>query len=409
VARKRAAYELAIESLKATPVSEKDAYLATFVKAEKLNLDNKPDPTPRVIQPRNRRYNVEVGLYIKACEHMIYKAIDGMWGMRTVMKGLNADRRGGAISRIWNSFNDPVGIGVDAHRFDQHVSKALLELEHSVYNAIYRSKELERLLSWQLVNKGFANCQNGTVKYTVEGCRMSGDMNTSLGNVLTMCLMMHSYCATKNFRIQLINDGDDCVLVCERGNVADLGDLSDWFSQLGFIMTVEQPVYEIEHVEFCQSKPVKIGDSYRMVRDPRVSIDKDLCVVKPVQHEKDWKFYRRAIGQCGQCLAGDMPIYCEFYRMLVRGTSKSDCVKTNSNSRRRGLRTVELETGMQYLALDMHHKWSKPSPETRASFANAFGINPDMQEALEVLYERQNPKWRNLICVPRFGNLIAGL
>jgi hypothetical protein len=221
--------------------------------------------------------------------------------------------------------------------------------------------------------------------------------------------MMHSYCSTKNFRIQLINDGDDCVLVCERGNAAALDDMSDWFSQLGFIMTVEQPVYEIEHIEFCQSKPVFVGDSYRMVRDPRVCIDKDLCVVKPVLNEKDWKFYRRSIGLCGLCLAGDMPIYYQFYQMLVRGTSKSDCVKKNSNSRRRGLRTVELETGMQYLALDMHHKWSKPSPQTRASFANAFGINPDMQEALEELYGQQNLKWRNLTCVPRFGNLIAGL
>jgi hypothetical protein len=174
-------------------------------------------------------------------------------------------------------------------------------------------------------------------------------------------------------------------------------------------MTVEQPVFILEEVEFCQSRPVYVGGTYRMVRDPRVTLDKDLCVVKPVQHRKDWQFYRRAIGLCGLCLAGDMPILGCFYDMLVRGTSTADCVKAQSNSRRRGVRELQLETGMQYLALDMKHKWSIPSPQTRASYYFAFGIPPDLQVAVEKIYRNQQLVWKDYQCVTEFGKTIAGL
>jgi hypothetical protein len=67
--RKLAVYSKAITSLKSRPVCVKDSYVSTFVKAEKVNFSSKSDPAPRVIQPRNPRYNVVVGKYIKKIEH----------------------------------------------------------------------------------------------------------------------------------------------------------------------------------------------------------------------------------------------------------------------------------------------------------------------------------------------------
>jgi hypothetical protein len=238
---------------------------------------------------------------------------------------------------------------------------------------------------------------------------MSGDINTSLGNVIIMCLMMYAYCQEKKFRLQLINDGDDCVLICERGFVSQLKDVPTWFAQLGFVMEVEEPVYEIEKIVFCQCQPVFVNDSYRIVRDPRTCLDKDLCIVKPIQHRKDWMFYRRAIAQSGLCLAGDLPIYNEFYSMLERGTTKADCVRTNTNSRRRGVRDARLDTGLEYLSVRMERKCQQPSPESRASFYFAFDIPPDYQIAIENQYSRQNLEWSEYTNVPRFGNLIAEL
>lgn len=406
VGRKKQVYEQARLSLLSSEVERKDSYLKTFVKAEKLNLTAKPDPDPRVIQPRTPRYNLAVGQYIKACEHMIYKAIDKMWGRPTVMKGLNADKRGAAIWRIWQEFDSPVAVGADASRFDQHVSRALLELEHTVYNSIFRDARLRMLLTWQLDNRGFVYATDGKIKYRVSGSRMSGDMNTALGNVLLMSLMMHAYVQTKQFKVALINDGDDCVLVCEKEHVDQLNDMPDWFRQLGMIMTVEPPVDEIELIEFCQSRPIEISAGvYRMVRDPRCTLSKDLACVKPVQGERDYRFFRRAIGQCGLALAGDVPIYWQFYQMLMRGTTDNDLKKAGRGKRRE----IQLETGMQFLALGMDQKISAPTTEARISFAKAFGIVPDLQMALEGEYSKLNPTWNKPVHVLEFGELIAGL
>jgi len=76
------------------PVKEKDAWLSTFVKAEKLNISAKPDPAPRVIQPRDPRYNVELGRYLRHSEEYLFKAIDKVFGGRTIFKGISADTAG---------------------------------------------------------------------------------------------------------------------------------------------------------------------------------------------------------------------------------------------------------------------------------------------------------------------------
>jgi hypothetical protein len=56
--RKRAIYTRAVTSLQGEALSKRDSFVSTFVKAEKVNFTAKPDPAPRVIQPRSARYNV---------------------------------------------------------------------------------------------------------------------------------------------------------------------------------------------------------------------------------------------------------------------------------------------------------------------------------------------------------------
>lgn len=141
--RKLDRYSRAVESLALTPVREKDAWLTTFVKAEKLNLTAKPDPAPRVIQPREPRYNVEVGRYLRHSEEMVFKGIDKVYGGKTVFKGLNADQAGMEFESLWNSFSKPVGIGMDASRFDQHVSREALEFEHEMWVQLSPNQNVE--------------------------------------------------------------------------------------------------------------------------------------------------------------------------------------------------------------------------------------------------------------------------
>jgi hypothetical protein len=219
-----------------------------------------------------------------------------------------------------------------------------------------------------------------------------------------MCLMMKAYCETKDFKVSLINDGDDCVLFCDRKHADKFGDMGEWFGALGMIMTVEPPVYELEHVEFCQSRPVMTNQgTYRMVRDPRVCLTKDVMVVKPVFNESDFRFFRRAIGQCGLSLAGDMPIYSNFYQMLIRGTTHADMKNSKGV-----LRKDNFLEGMQFLSVRMQALIAGPTPECRVSFAKAFGILPDYQEALETEYDGVQLSYDQILEVHKFGELIAG-
>lgn len=384
--RKLKRYIDAATKVEEWPVTPKDAMLQTFVKAEKLNVTAKPDPDPRVIQPRNVRFLYESGLYLKAIEPVVYHAIDRLFKSKTVMKGRNADSRGRAIQRAWASFRKPCAIGVDASRFDQHVSAAILRFVHTIYKALIHDKRFHELLGMMIKNIGFVRCPDGSFKYTVDGSRMSGDMDTALANVLTMCLMMYAYLQTKPFPTKLINDGDDCVILCESEHAGEFGNIGQWFEALGFIMKVERPVFVLEELVFCQTQPIEVHlGVYRMVRDPRTTLDKDLANVNPATNETDFNYLRGSVGLCGLALAGDVPVYCEFYNSLCHGTWGPKFEK----------RRVEqgLRTGAEYLALGMHAKHQAPTTEARVSFWRAFGMTPDEQVALEDLYHRWRPVW----------------
>jgi hypothetical protein len=228
---------------------------------------------------------------------------------------------------------------------------------------------------------------------------MSGDMNTSLGNVLLMCLMCHSYFREIGLDCAFLNDGDDCVVICERRDLPKLNTLPDWFSKLGMVMKVEPAVDELERVEFCQSHPVEINPGYwRMVRDPRVTLSKDLCVTRPVRDERTWNMMRKSISDCGMALAGDVPVYFAFYSALGREA-------TVSKRSARKMRARGPSTGMEFLARGMHPKYQWPSTCCRVSFAKAFDIWPDQQEAMERQYHPLVPKWRDPECVPGVVNL----
>lgn len=365
---KQTVVRAAAESVSQRPVCKADAKLSTFVKAEKLNLSKKPDPAPRVIQPRHPRYNVAVGPYLKSIEHRVYGAIAEVWGGPTVMKGYNAVDTAQHLRDMWDSFHDPVGVGLDASRFDQHVSRDALEWEHSIYNGVFRDSELARLLKWQISNEGVAHTPDGVVKYKVDGCRMSGDMNTALGNCLLMSAMVHAYCEERGVRARLGNNGDDCIVIMSRKDLARFSNgLRDWFLRMGFNMTVEEPVFCFERIDFCQTRPVLACGRWVMCRDVRLVMDKDTVNLHPGNvGYADWLSH---VGQGGGALARGVPVLQTFYsvlRQLGSGNAKSWEV-----------------TGMDMMAKGLECGLEPVDDDARVSFYKAFGITPWDQLALE--------------------------
>jgi hypothetical protein len=388
--RKRVIYEKARVELEAFGLLKQDVKLKTFVKFEKLNLTKKPDPAPRVIQPRSPKYNVAIGVYLRPLEGVLYKNIKKVFGGITVFKGMNAVRQGWVAQNKWGRFSDPVAVGIDAKRFDQHVHRHALEYEHMIYNLHYNDRVFAQLLRHQLRQKGSARCFDGTVSYKIDGRRASGDMNTGCGNCLLMCAMVYSYMTTVGLvlpdgtcNFEFLNNGDDGVVVLERTHLHLLDGMGRWFEQMGFPIEVEEPVYQLEHVEFCQTHPVFDGSDWVMMRDPRICLTKDLCTTKPLRSVGDWNTLRNSVSLCGLSLAGNMPVFCEFYRFLGRGAGK----KVDRDL---------TQSGFTMLAHGLQQHLKPVTDSCRLSFASAFGILPSEQLAWERHYKSLVPTF----CVP---------
>jgi len=383
--RRQKVYQQAAESLMTLGVQRRDSFIKPFVKAEK----GKPDSAPRVIQPRSPRYNVEVGRFLKPLEERIYEAIAGVWGEIVVMKGFNARAVARHLRAKWDKYRRPVAIGLDASRFDQHVSQFILTWEHSIWLKCFRNKsdrdELARLLKWQLDNLGFGYCRDGTLRYRVSGCRMSGDMNTASGNCLIMCALVWAYAKVKGIQCSLVNNGDDCVVIMEsRDRERFSVDLTVWFREMGFTMKVEDPVFDFESIEFCQSHPVSDGEGYVMVRGLRGFV-KDAYSLVPLRSSYMLHTWLASVGDAGMSLTGGIPIWQEYYAAYQRMAGAQ-----SSKRRRRGARyTLDqsaFETGMMMSAIGMDRRYGHVTDLARYSFWLAFGITPDEQVAIEDVY-----------------------
>jgi hypothetical protein len=398
--RRRKVYQQAVDSLIDDPLTESDAMLRVFVKAEKINMTVKlgehlgyvpseeeveaflrdlpapADPAPRVISPRHPRYNASIGCYLKPIEHRVYRAIGKIFGHPTVMKGYNAHDLGAVVAAKWGAFTRPCGIGLDAKRFDQHISRVALAWEHSVYRLLYpHDPWFAWLCQLQLQNRGIGACPDGVLRFLIEGCRMSGDMNTALGNCLIMCALVWTWAATCHVDIQLINNGDDCVVFCEQDDeVTFTTGLSAWFVEMGFTMKIENISYDLEKVVFCQTQPVWTPTGYVMVRDPRVAISKDCCSIKPLDTPTGAAKYLEVFSKGGMSLTGGIPVWQEFYGVLGRHD-----VQTKASR-------IVLETGMAHLARGMSRYYSDVDPRSRYSFWLAFDISPDEQLVIESHY-----------------------
>lgn len=385
---KRRVYELAMESLYVRPVEASDAKMSSFVKFEK---GLKEGACPRLINPRSPRYNCEIGKLIAHCEKPLFKAIDEVFGGPTVFKGMDALQQGQAFKDAWDLFDDPVAVGLDASRFDQHVSRELLEWEHSVWPRMvpqpYRAK-LAWLLRLQKRNLGSAAFADGRVKFKINGCRMSGDMNTSSGNCLIMCAMVYSYIHSltpKITRSRLANNGDDCVVILERKDLATFtNSLDAWFTTMGFTMKVEAPVDELEKVEFCQMHPVWTARGWCMIRDPRTAMPKDVHSTCDLRAEKVARRWLGAVRDGGLALTAGCPVWPSFYRCFpaydyMKGSAQVLHTLTTSGFwRTRGK--------MEYQDLEV-------KPEHRYSFWVAFGILPDEQISMEERFESVRLRW----------------
>jgi len=377
--RKRTIYENAVTEYTLYGVMRRDARSDAFVKCEKVN----PTKAPRCIQPRRPVYNVAVGTYLKHIEHQLYAAVKRVFRSTgpVVVKGFNTFETAAILRRKWERFSQPIAVGLDATKFDMHVSENMLRWEHSIYEALYpKDPELRKLLRWQRKNKGRGFCADGDLKYSVDGRRFSGDMNTALGNCLIMCAMIYSYATQRGVNIELANNGDDCVVVMEKEDLKAFSDgLDPWFLDMGFRMTVETPVEIFEEIEFCQMHPVISGVEYVMCRNFDTAREKDSICLFDINSPGAFAKWVGAVGECGLAIANGVPCFQSMYLAYARNGVKSK------------LRDAcYMQSGFMMLSRGLVAKITPITEEARYSFFLAFGVTPDEQIALEEYYDGLN-------------------
>lgn len=376
-------YEEAYQSILLKPLDAGDARIQSFVKAEKMDPAAKPNPDPRPIQARSPRYNLKIAQYLRPVEHCIYN-IKGKDGMREVAKGLNQADRADLIKRKMAMFKRPVVFSIDCSRWDKHVSLDVLRVEHAFYKRVVPGQpEFERLLSWQEVNR----CRTaGGIRYVVNGGRMSGDINTALGNCLLMVLMVRA--AMKRMGIKLysiLDDGDDCLVFVEEEDFDRLSkELQKVFLDYGQELKIENVARDYRDVVFCQSRIVFNGKIDVMIRDWRKVLSHACCGTR---HWNDPNLVRPMMGLVGSCelaLNLGVPILQSFSQALIR-MSKGLMASFKN-----------MDTGLMYrlkaeFGQDHPQEIKEVAPvceEARASFERTYGVERWRQLAIEDILRR---------------------
>lgn len=367
----------------------KDVHVNIFIKWE---LVASSDKDPRIISPRSPKYNILLGQYInKNNELAVYKGIDTLWGEETVFKHCTLPAMAAQIVRKWHSFSCPVAVGLDASRFDQHVSRQALNFEHSVYRFLFPGdSELNTLLRCQIVNYCKGKGDIFDFEYKATG-RMSGDMNTSVGNVILMTSVLLHWREILGLNFKLVNNGDDSVAIMDVSELPRFLDGFDlFFVAYGFNMVAEEPVYHVEHIEFCQMKPVQLDRGWMMVRKPQ-SVFKDMIAIS-TRGVANYHNYLRDVGLCGLSLYADCPLVGTFYSVLSRQGSE----------RLEG----ELKGGLAYwMKQGASDKLSvlpgNYSIDCLLSYCKAFSLEPTIVNEFEELVESDlmaAVRWLSLLC-----------
>jgi len=374
---KRARYEQAAQSLMDESIKEDDAVLRLFCKFAKNKLG---DPA-RIISPRSARWNLELACYIKHLEPRLYRAINKAFESvtsATVAKGLDCDSKATILRAKWDAFNDPVAVGGDASKLDAHIRRPHLLYEHSFYTSVYpRERKLAWMLRTMRKHRCVATAPDGVVFVRADGRRASGDVTTSLGNVIDMTAVLFCVKDQLGVHIEILDDGDDFVAIMERSSLQRFQHaVVQAYLEAGITCKLEPAVDVFEEIVFCQHSPVLVAGEWRMVRDVRAVLKKDMICLTATPTEKVYRHWLGAVAAAGLHLNDGVPVLQEFYRMVKRsGRPPTD----------RFFKHVMRHTYFRQRSRSRISGGSI-SDATRVSFYRATGIVPAAQEEIECCF-----------------------
>ena len=173
---------------------------------------------------------------------------------------MNALEKAQAIHRLTTI--SEIGLEIDFSRFDRSLSTKLLEhTEHAIYRRCLPSA-ISQMMTLQL--KNYVRTRNNAV-YMIDGTRMSGDVNTSIGNCLVNACLIRSL-GIKLTQVKI--EGDDMLAAVTKAQRDQL-DL-DILRKAGTDPVAR--VLPIDEAEFCSRRLIFTPHGPRLCRDPRREI-----------------------------------------------------------------------------------------------------------------------------------------
>ena len=173
------------------------------------------------------------------------------------------------------------------------------------------------------------------------------------------------------------NNGDDCLLFLSRKDLHKIGDLEAYFVDFGFKIVREKPVAEVEHIEFCQCKPMLVNGIWRMVRNIKTCLAKDVTAVSLGHDVKQYRRWLKDVSNSGLSFSSDVPVLGSFYRMLGRFGVEGGSY-THKNAQFNAYAT---------LSRNVRGFGDSPDDYGRYSFWMQTGIHPQGQIELEHYFD----------------------
>lgn len=349
-------------NLKEKGFERKMAYVKMFVKPDRWPADIVSQKPPRAIQYRSAEFNLMLASYLMPVEHKIYEMIKPH-GTRVVAKGLNLRQRAELVQEKLKNFSNPQFINLDHSKFDSTVNITHLKELHRIYRKLC-GKKVQNYLQYQYRNRGFT--KHG-IKYTSKATRCSGDFDTGLGNTLIniACILEVFHKVKHDF----ILDGDDAVIIVERGTQIDVAN----FEKFGF-QTVLEVVDNIEQIDFCHGKIID-NEGWVFSRDPIRAISNQMACRKAYD-VKGMARYLAGVGKCELACSAGVPILQAWGQRLASYSDKP-------------LMEQDVEWKMRSMA--PNEKVKEITPQARLTFEKAWNISPALQIAIEDMLLPKTP------------------
>lgn len=213
------------------------------------------------------------------------------------------------------------------------------------------------------------------IRYKSYGKRMSGDLNTALGNCLINLIVI--YCVFRDVHFDVMLDGDDSIIIVEDGNQHVASEKI--FLEYGF-RTKLAFHKDVQDVEFCQSKLVWLSDGPSFVRKPEKVL---LGLGCTFQHHRAIRQYVATVGMAESIVGRGVPINYFAGLALVKAAG---CVPSEKFRRE-----VFSKEGYEYGRIDTTDRYI--SHNVRLSYARAFGISPSEQLSIEASFSDYKVEW----------------